>query len=108
MRTRALSLFVVIGLLVLAVSVPAVQADSERSPRELIASSCSSVKVGGKGHVLYRRGVSCSYAKRWVRKLHATRGRKKPRGWSCSSGSKFRTGGYCEKGNKHFGWHRGE
>jgi hypothetical protein len=108
MRNRALSLFIVIGLLVLAVSVPAVQAGTDVNPRQLQASSCSSVKVGGKGHVLYRRGVSCSYAKRWVRKLRATRGRSKPRGFSCSSGSKFRGGGYCEKGNKHFGWYRGE
>jgi hypothetical protein len=108
MRNRALSLFAVIGLLVLAVSAPAVQADTERSPRELSASSCSSVKVGGKGHLLYRRGVSCSYAKRWARKLNATRGASKPRGFTCSSGSKFRGGGYCEKGNKHFGWYRGD
>jgi len=99
-------LFVAAALLV-ALAVPA-GASGDVSPRELQASSCSSVKVGGKSHLLYRRGVSCSYAKRWVRKLNATRGRSKPRGWSCSSGSKFRGGGYCAKGNKHFGWYRGE
>ena len=103
---RKFAQLLVIGVLAAVVSVPAAQADVK--PRELQASSCTSVKVGGKGHILYRRGVSCSFAKRWVRKLHATRGRSKPRGWKCSSGSKFRSGGYCEKRNKHFGWHRGD
>ena len=105
---RRLAQLLVVGALLGAVSVPAVQADTVRNPRELQASACSAVKVGGKGHVLYRRGVSCSYAKRWARKLHATRGRSKPRGFKCTSGSKFRGGGYCQKGGKHFGWYRGE
>lgn len=87
-------------------TVPAVQANGVK-PRELQASACNSVKIGGRGHVLYRHGVSCGYAKRWTRKLAATRGRAKPRGFRCSSGSRYRSGGYCERGGKHFGWHRG-
>ena len=104
---RKFAQLLVAGALLGAVALPA-GASGDVSPRELQASSCTAVKVGGKSHLLYRRGVSCSYAKRWVRKLHSTRGRTKPRGWACSSGSKFSGGGYCAKGRKHFGWYRGE
>ena len=55
--------------------------------------------------MLYRRGVSCTFAKSWVKRLAASRGRTKPSGWSCSSGSGYRTGGYCERRGRHFGWH---
>jgi hypothetical protein len=104
---RKVAQLVATAAVLAAVSVPAAQADRV-NPRELQASACSSVKVGGKGHVLYRRGVRCTFAKRWARRLAASRGDRKPRGYSCSSGSKFRGGGYCEKGSKHFGWYRGE
>ena len=103
---RKLAQVLLVGLLLAVVSAPAAHADGSK-PRELQTSSCSSVKIGERGHVLYRHGVSCSYAKRWARKLAATRGGSKPRGFRCTSGSKFRSGGYCERGNKHFGWHRG-
>lgn len=94
---------------VLALSVFAGSAvagvDQQRTQRELNPSSCTVVKVSSRAHVLYRREVSCSFAKRWVKRLAATRGRSKPGGWSCSSGSRFRTGGYCQRGERHFGWH---
>ena len=106
MRKRTFPLLVIAGLLAFAVSVPVAQGDGAH-PRELQASACSSVKIGDKGHVLYRRGVSCAFSKRWARKLATTGGRTKPRGWKCTSGSKFRSGGYCERRGKHFGWHRG-
>lgn len=80
-------------------------AGRERTPRDLNPSSCNVVKLNSRAHVLYRRDVSCSFAKRWVKRLAATRGRSKPSGWACSSGSSFRTGGYCERGSRHFGWH---
>ena len=104
---RKLTQLLLVGLLLALTAAPTAQADTSK-PRELQASACTSVKVAGRGHVLYRRGVSCGYARRWVRKLAATRGDSKPRGWKCSSGSGFRSGGYCEKGSKHFGWYRGE
>lgn len=97
-----------VGLLVAASAAPAVQADGMNRPRELNASACSSVKVASRSHVLYRHGVSCTFAKRWVRRLAASKGRAKPRGWSCTSGSRFRGGGYCQTGKRHFGWHGGD
>jgi hypothetical protein len=59
-------------------------------------------------YVLYRRGVSCTFAKRWAKRLASSNGRRKPSGYACSSGSKFRGGGYCERGKRHFGWHGGD
>jgi hypothetical protein len=106
---RRLTLLVVLAALC-AVSAGSASAaiDGERSPRELTTSSCNVVKVGDRAFVMYRRGVACTWSKRWVRRLAASQGRNKPRGFSCSSGSKFRGGGYCERGSKHFGWHGGE
>lgn len=106
MRMRALPLLLVVGLLMAVASAPTVAAGVK--PRQLQASSCNTVKIGDRGYILYRQRVSCSYAKRWARKVAATRGRSKPRGFSCTSGSKFRSGGYCQTGAKHFGWHRGD
>ena len=88
-------------------SVPASAADQTR-PREIQVAACNAVKINGRGFVLYRYGVSCSSARRWAKRLAASGGARKPRGYSCSSGSKFRGGGYCERGNRHFGWHSGE
>jgi hypothetical protein len=103
-------LFVILALaLMCAIPAGSAVADvGERAPRELTTSSCNVVKVGDRAYVLYRRGVPCTWAKRWVRRLAASQGRNKPSGFSCSSGSKFRGGGYCERGSKHFGWHGGE
>jgi hypothetical protein len=70
------------------------------------SAGCSTVSYGGRGYVLYKRGVQCSWARRWVRRVHRTK--EGPRRWDCSSGSDFRTGGYCERGAKHFGWHPGD
>ena len=66
------------------------------------------VRYGGRSYVLYKRGVRCVFAKRWVRRLNRSRGRNKPAGFKCSSGSKFRTGGSCVRGNRVFGWHPGD
>lgn len=107
MRNRTLSLLLAVGLLAALAAVPVAQADLGH-PREIQASACNSVKIGERGYVLFRKGVSCTFAKRWVRKLAATRGASKPSGFTCTSGSKFRSGGYCAKGSKHFGWHSGD
>ncbi len=106
MRTRALPLLLVAGLLATVALAP--PAAGWVKPRELQAAACGAVKIGSKTYVLYRQRVSCSYAKRWTRKVANSRGRTKPRGWKCTSGSKFRSGGYCQKGRKHFGWHPGD
>jgi hypothetical protein len=102
-----LSLLVALVALIATFAAPPVSADQTR-PRELNVAACNVVKINGRGFVLYRRGVSCSFAKRWAKRLASSSGRRKPAGYVCSSGSKYRGGGYCERGNRHFGWHSGE
>ena len=72
------------------------------------AASCKTVRYGGRSYVLYRKGVRCTFAKRWVRRLARSGGANKPRGFKCTSGSNFRTGGNCSKGSRMFGWHPGD
>jgi hypothetical protein len=89
-------------------ALPAVAvADGSRAPRQLSSSSCTVVKVNGGSYVLYRQGVSCVWAKNWVRKLAASGGKAKPAGWTCTSGAKYRGNAWCERGDKHFGWDDG-
>jgi hypothetical protein len=95
---------VVLVLALCVVPTGALAAGGQSHPRELTSSSCNVVRVGERAYVMYRLGVPCSWAKRWVERLHASGGRSKPAGFSCTSGSKFRGGGWCERGDKHFGW----
>jgi hypothetical protein len=94
--------------LLLALCVPAAASAQDRSaPRQLSSSSCTVVKVSGRNFVLYHQGVTCAWAKNWVRRLAASHGRDKPAGWSCTSGRQFRANAWCERGGKHFGWDDG-
>jgi hypothetical protein len=104
MRLVRLSLAMVLVVAACAAPVQASIGGGPRKPRDLDSSSCNVVKIQARGHVLYRRGVSCSFAKRWADRMAATRGRSKPAGWSCTSGDGFRLGGYCERGQSDFGW----
>jgi hypothetical protein len=72
------------------------------------ADGCTSVKVEGERLILLKNGVGCRFARHSIRRLAKTKGDEKPEGYKCSSGSKFRTGGYCEKKqnkNRNFSWH---
>jgi len=66
---------------------------------------CGSVSYGGRAYILSYRRISCYSARRGVRYVHR---HKRLPGWRCSSGSRFRTGGYCSRGSKSFGWHPGD
>lgn len=76
------------------------------APSATIAAACTSVSYGERTYVMYRRGVSCAFARRWVRRLHYRK--QEPRGWRCSSGTRYRTGGGCARGRRSFGWHPGD
>ena len=95
----------VASILAACVVVPAAPASAEVATASS-AAACSTVSYGGRTYILYKRGVKCSWARRWVKRVHRTK--EGPRKWKCSSGSNFRTGGYCERGPKHFGWHPGD
>ncbi len=66
------------------------------------ASRCRTVSYGGRTFVLFHRRISCRSARRKVRHVHR---HKRLRGWRCSSGSRFRTGGFCKRGSRVFAWH---
>jgi len=90
----------------LACAALALPSAAPASPPVATSAACQSVSYGGRTYVMYRQGVKCSYARRWVKRLHRTK--RGPKRWDCSSGSNFRTGGYCERGSRHFGWHPGD
>jgi hypothetical protein len=97
-------------LLVCTAAVAAPAGGAAAAPdAEATAAACNSVRYDGRSYVLYRQGaVRCKFARKWVRRLHRSEGRNEPAGWTCSSGSNFRTGGGCTKGRKAFGWHPGD
>lgn len=66
------------------------------------ASRCGTVSYGGRTFILSYRGLGCTSARRKVRYVHR---RRRLRGWSCSSGTRFRTGGFCRRGRRYFAWH---
>jgi hypothetical protein len=63
---------------------------------------CGSVSYDGRTFVMFHRGIVCATARRYVRYVHRYH---RLRGWECSSGSRFRKGGQCQRGSKRFGWH---
>ncbi len=87
-------------------AAPTITSPAAFAPSATIAAACTSVSYGGRTYIMYRRGVSCGFARRWVRRLHYTK--RGPRGWRCSSGSGYRTGGGCARGARAFGWHPGD
>jgi len=87
-------------------AAPTITSPAAFAPSATIAAACTSVSYGGRTYVMYRRGVSCAFARRWVRRLHYTK--RGPRGWRCGSGSGYRTGGGCARGRQSFGWHPGD
>jgi hypothetical protein len=97
------------GLLVPAILLAAaLTAVSGVSPGPAQAA-CDSITLGGKPFVFYKRGISCSKAKRLARQTY--RRNAPPPGWSCpdaSPGNNRRDGANCFKvGNrsKSYGYH---
>jgi hypothetical protein len=95
--------------LLLCVAAVAMPAGEAAAASDATAAACNSVRYDGRSYVMYRQGaVRCKFARKWVRRLHRSEGQNEPSGWTCSSGSNFRTGGGCTKGRKAFGWHPGD
>ena len=95
--------------LVVAFAMPAGAADPTDRPGAS-AAACDTIRLGGQTYVFYRTRVTCRFGKRWARNLYRTRGEKRPRNWTCASGSRFREGGQCHRGNgrRIFGWQPGD
>jgi hypothetical protein len=98
---------VIAGTLI-ALTLPVATATA--APRAT-TSDCGIVRAGGSAYVFFHQGVSCRFGKKWVRRLVRSGGDSKPKGFRCTSGSGFTTGGQCEKkSDAHvvFGWHPGD
>ena len=73
-----------------------------------VAACPGSIRLGGEAFVFYRTRANCTRARRAVRRLFASRGKRgRPRGFRCESGSRYRRGAYCHtRGNyRVFGFH---
>jgi hypothetical protein len=94
-------------LLVTLALVPAASAPGKTGPAsaQAVAAKCSTVSYGGRTFIMYHQGIGCTSARRKVRYVHR---HKRLPGWTCESGTNFRTGGGCWRGRKVFGWHPGD
>ena len=81
----------------------AISLSAAASPAIATSAGCQTVSYEGRTFIMYKHGVKCTSARRWVKRLHKTK--RGPKGWTCSSGSNYRTGGYCSRGSRYFGWH---
>lgn len=94
---------VLVGGLVAVAAGPAEAADTAQTARH-----CDTIRLGSRTHVFYRGGgVTCRFARRWIKRLYESRGRRRPPGYICTSGTRYRNGGNCatRTRSKYFGWH---
>lgn len=84
---------------------------ADAAPRDgRTAYGCQVIYLGGQGYVFYRRGVTCHGAAKLAVKVYQSGGRA-PRGYKCTSGSRFTSGANCQARNgsgRSFGWHPGD
>ena len=103
--------------LCLALAVPATAPADRASQRpgnvatsDVTASACpSSIRLGSRRYAYFQRRVNCENARRAVRRLYASYGRRgRPRGFRCRSRTRFRRNGACRNstGTRYFGFSR--
>lgn len=70
---------------------------------------CSTINLGGP-RVFTKHNMKCDKAQQKARRVYESRGAHEPRNFSCSSGSNFQEGGFCQHDSKdkYFGWHPGD
>ena len=90
----------------LLVAAPGLAASESSAPSK---RSCSSINLGGP-RVFTKHNMRCSKAKQKARRVYESGGAHQPRNFSCTSGSHFQDGAFCEhvSEDKYFGWHPGD
>ncbi len=77
---------------------------------EVSASGCpTTIRLGTRRYAYFQRRVNCANARRAVRRLYASYGRRgRPRGFRCRSRTRFRRNGACRNstGSRYFGFSR--
>jgi hypothetical protein len=97
-RVKIRVLVIAVALFLLAPPDRSVAAD-EPTPSPHAARSCDT-----RNFVIYAfGGVTCREARRGVRWMR--RHRRGYPGYRCSSGSGYRSGAYCKRGRRVFGFH---
>lgn len=98
------------GLTATAAAPSGATASAATASVKATASACTGViHLGGKRFAFFRRRVTCDGARRALRRLYATYGRRgTPRGFKCRSRSRFRKSGGCRTstGSRYFGFSR--
>jgi hypothetical protein len=71
-------------------------------------AQCDRIKLGGEQRVFYKSQMNCRKAKTYARRIVRTEGGSKPKGFKCTTGGGWGSGGYCEHKvveSRLFGWH---
>lgn len=97
-----------VTLAVPGLTTPAAAPSAASASVNATASACTGViHLGGKRFAFFRRRVTCDGARRALRRLYETRGRRgTPRGFKCRSRNMFRRAGACRNstGSRYFGF----
>ncbi len=104
-------------LLIRGIAIAAIAALSVASPVAVASPessdagkrSCNTINLGGP-RVFTKHNMRCEKAKQKATRVYKTNGAHEPRNFSCTSGSNFEEGGFCEhvSEDKYFGWHPGD
>lgn len=87
---------------VLLIMPPSVASNANSASKR----SCSTINLGAP-RIFTKHNMRCDKAKQKARRVYESNGAHEPRNFSCSSGSNFQEGGFCEhvSKEKYFGWH---
>jgi hypothetical protein len=111
-RRSALALTLCLAFAVMATAPAdrAVSPASSAAASEVRASACpTTIRLGSRRYAYFQRRVNCENARRAVRRLYASYGRRgRPRGFRCRSRTRFRRNGACRNstGTRYFGFSR--
>ncbi len=106
----ALALCLALAAPAAAPAGPAAAPEVSAAAPEAKASACpSTIRLGNRRFAYFQRRVNCANARRAVRRLYASYGRRgEPRGFNCRSRTRFRRNGACRnsRGTRYFGFSR--
>lgn len=90
------------GLAVVVASASATAGNDTNTDKR----ACNTINLGGP-KVFSKENMRCATAKHHARRVYKTNGQDEPPNFSCSSGSNFNSGAFCQHHfkNKYFAWH---
>ena len=77
---------------------PGPEASAAAAPKAGASACPTTIRLGNRRFAYFQRRVNCTRARRAVRRLYASYGRRgRPRGFRCRSDTRFRRNGACRK-----------